>query len=268
MLSDVLLESLTQRLAEAERSQAPISPLSESYPELSTEDAYRIQNRLVATRGDNPVGYKLGFTSQAMREQMNIASPNYGQLTESMWVDPNAGRVDLSELIHPRVEPEVALLVERDLKGPGLAPVAVYPAVRWAFPALEVVDSRFREYRFRAADNTADNSSAARFVLGRPVPLSGVPDLRLAGVLLWRDGRVIDRGLGADALGDPVRAVVWLADRLGEAGRRLEAGSIVLTGGLTQAYPIGEGGSFVAEFGGLGTVKVHFERSKVATNLE
>jgi len=266
MLPDTVSNGSVKRLLEAERTCTPTTPLSDSHPELSEEDAYHIQDGLIFAKGEGRVGYKLGFTSRVMREQMGIPSPNYGRLTESMRVDSDSGPIELSELIHPRVEPEVALLVEKDLAGPGLTPMAVYPAIRWAFAALEIVDSRFQNYRFRAEDNTADNSSAARFVLGPPVALSAAPDLRLTGVLLWHAGRVVDHGLGADALGGPVNALVWLANRLGRVDHTLEAGSLVLTGGLTKAHPVGGGGTFLAEFGGLGTVKAHFERSEDGTD--
>ena len=114
-------------MLEAERTRTPILPLSDSHPDLTEQDSYQIQDALVATKEKSQVDYKLGFTSDAMREQMGIPDPNYGQLTWSMWVD--AGPIKLSELIHPRVEPEVALLVERDLSGPGLTPAQVYPAI-------------------------------------------------------------------------------------------------------------------------------------------
>jgi 2-keto-4-pentenoate hydratase len=253
-LTGTLVEELSRSLLEAERARVPIPPLSDSHPSLTERDSYRIQDALVAAKGESLVGYKLGFTSEAMREQMSIPGPNYGQLTRAMWVDADAGPVELSELIHPRVEPEVALLVEKDLSGPGLTRTSVYPAVRWASGALEVVDSRYQDYRFLVADN----SSAVRFVLGSPISLTAVPELRLVGAVLWHDGEVVDTGVGANAMGDPINTVVWLANRLGETGKILEEGSIVLTGGLTQARPVGEGGTFVAEFGGLGTVKVHF----------
>lgn len=258
----VSVTDTARRLLAAERTRVAVSPLTDTHPDLTEEDAYRIQDALVSLKGERCVGYKLGFTSAAMRQQMGIEAPNYGRLTGSMRVDADAGTVRLSELIHPRVEPEIALLVERDLSGPGLTPAEVYPAVRWAFGALEIVDSRYLDYRFRMVDNTADNSSAARFVLGCPVALQAVPDLRLAGVLLWRDGRILDRGMGANALGDPMRPIVWLANRLGERGESLKAGSIVLTGGLTRAHPASETGTFVAEFGGLGTAKIHFTRER------
>lgn len=258
MITDTFLESSARRLLDARHTRTPIAPLSDSHPELSEDEAYRIQDMLLDAGGDPQVGYKLGFTSQAMRQQMGVSDPNYGRLTESMRVDSDDGPVALSEVIHPRVEAEVALLVERDLSGPGLAPETVYPAVRWAFGAIEIVDSRYQAYRFLGVDNIADNSSAARFVLSPPTLLSAASNLRLAGVLLWREGRVVDRGLGADALGDPIRAVAWLANRLGESGQTLGAGSVVLTGGLTRAYSVVEQGTFLAEFADLGTVKVHF----------
>lgn len=258
MLTGGSAESLSERLLEAERARTPIPPLTDELPGLTARDAYGIQRALVKARGEETVGYKLGFTSAAMREQMEIAGPNYGRLTRAMQVNPDAGPIRLSELIHPRVEPELAVLVEEDLAGPDLIPAQIYPSVRWAFGALEVVDSRYQNYRFRAEDNTADNSSAARFVLGPPTSLAAAPDLRLAGALLWRGGRLVASGAGAAALGDPMLAVAWLADRLGEEGGVLEAGSIVLTGGLTKADSVGGGGTFVAEFCGMGTVKVHF----------
>ena len=259
MLTGPLAESLSERLLEAERTRTPIPPLTEGHPGLTVRDAYCLQRTLVNARGEETVGYKLGFTSAAMREQMGIAGPNYGRLTQPMQVGPDAGPIQLSGLIHPRVEPEVAVLVEEDLAGPDLSQAQIYQAVRWVFGAMEVVDSRYRDYRFRAEDNTADNSSAARFVLGTPISLATAPDLRLVGALLWKEGRVVGSGVGADALGDPIRAVAWLANRLGEEGGVLEGGSIVLTGGLTKAHPVGGGGTFVAEFGGMGAVKVHFE---------
>lgn len=258
MLVATLVEKLAKSLLEAERIRTPMSPLTDFHPDLTEEDSYHIQDALVAARGEARVGYKLGFTSEAMRQQMGIPEPNYGQLTQSMQVNADDQTIALTELIHPRVEPEVALLVEKDLSGPGLKPTDVYPAVRWAFGAIEVVDSRFHDYRFQAQDNIADNSSAARFVLGDPVFLTAVHKPRLAGAILWRNGQLVDSGVGANAMGDPFLALAWLANRLGTQGETLEEGSIVLTGGLTRAHPVSEGGTFTAEFGGLGSSKVHF----------
>lgn len=248
------VHELASRLHEAWRQARPIAPLTDTAPDLTEADAYAIQDALVCLRGGRPAGYKLGFTSAAMRVQMGVDSPNYGVLLDQTYL-PEA--VLGPGLIHPRVEPEIALLLERDLTGPGVTAVNVIGATGAVFAALEVVDSRFRDYRFHARDNIADNSSAAHYVLGAPQPLSAVGDTRLIGVLLSGNGRLLDQGLGVNALGSPLAAVAWLANRLAEHGRNLPAGSVVLTGGLTRAYPIQPGDTLVAEFGGpLGTVRL------------
>jgi 2-keto-4-pentenoate hydratase len=254
VLTAELHHTLARRLVAAERSRTPIAPLTDEHPDLTLEDAYGIQVLLLEARKGERTGYKLGFTSAPMREQMGIAGPNHGRLTADMRVDRQP--IALSALIHPRVEPEVAVLVERDLTGPGVSAPHARSAVRWAMPALEVVDSRFRDYRFRLPDNTADNSSAARFVLGEPRSLEDLADLRSVEVALFRDDERLDSGFGSNAMGDPLEAVAWLANALCERGTTLEAGSVVLTGGLTRAHPAG--GTFVADFGRLGRVRTRF----------
>jgi 2-keto-4-pentenoate hydratase len=249
------LHELSERLLEAERGRSPIAPLTDEWPDLSMEEAYEVQRLGIEARAEEPVGYKLGFTSEAMRNQMGIPSPNHGVLTERMI----SGReVDLSSLIHPRVEPEVAVRTKEDLSGPDASAEEVRRAVEWVYPAIEVVDSRFAKYRFLLPDNTADNSSAARFVLGEPVSPDDFPDLRSVAVSLRKDGEEIDSGLGSNAMGDPFAAVAWLVNALHERGNVLAAGSVVLTGGLTKAHPVGEGGIFAAEFDGFGRVEARF----------
>lgn len=248
------VHQLASHLHEAWRHARPIAPLTDTAPDLTGADAYAIQAALVGLRGGSPAGYKLGFTSQAMRAQMGVDQPNYGVLLGQTYLpEPVLG----PGLIHPRVEPEIALLLERDLTGPGVNEVGVIGAVGAVFAALEVVDSRYRDYRFQANDNIADNSSAAHYLLGAPHSLRAIGDARLIGVLLSGNGRTLDQGLGVNALGSPLAAVAWLANRLAENGHGLPAGALVLTGGLTRAYPIEPGDTLVAEFGGaLGTVRV------------
>lgn len=201
-----MLEEMAQKLVEAERTCIPIPHLTSDNP--SESDAYRIQDLVIGLKGGRVRGFKIGFASRVMREQMGIFEPNYGQLTEEMEVESEQESLSLRKLIHPRVEAELAVLVERDLCGPGIRKTDVISAVRWVFAALEVVDSRFIDYRFCSPDNIADNSSAARYVLGAGVPLEKIGDGRLLGVLLWNDGRVVDNGIGADAMGDPLNAHV------------------------------------------------------------
>lgn len=198
-------------------------------PPLDLAGAYAVQAALTAlrtARGAQRIGFKLGYTSQAMRAQMHIDEPNHGPLLSGMRITD--GRVP-DTLIHPRVEPEVALVLGADLR-----PVE-------ARAALEVVDSIWRDYRFTLELNTADGSSAAGVVLGPPLPLDALDTLP---VRLTRNGVVVGEGTGAAAMGHPLRALEWLRERVA-----LGPGDVVITGGLTAAVPIGAGDVVVAEFG-------------------
>lgn len=253
-----LIDTCAQALLQAETSASPIARLSDTHASLDEATAYAIQACKVALRGSRQVGFKLGYTSAAMRAQMNIDHPNFGVLTEDLRVDEAEGCIDASRLIHPRVEPEIALLTGRDIGGPGHSRNSIFQAVDAVLPALEIVDTRYHDYQFTAADNISDNSCSARFVTGTPRALTSTPDLRLLGVLLWSQGRTLDQGIGANALGDPLLALAWLAGFLAERGEIIPAGSLILTGGLTRAHPAQAGQSLVAEFAALGTVRVHF----------
>jgi 2-keto-4-pentenoate hydratase len=253
-----LIEACAQALMTAETTGQPIARLTDTHTTLDEAAAYAIQARKVALRSSRRVGYKLGYTSAAMRAQMNIDHPNYGVLTDDLRVDAE-GCVAADRLIHPRVEPEIALLTGRDIVGPGHSRNSIFQAVEVVLPALEIVDTRYHDYTFTAADNISDNSCSARFVTGMPRALSTVPDLRLLGVLLWSQGRTLDQGIGANALGDPLLALAWLAGFLAERGEIIPAGSLILTGGLTRAHPAQAGQTLLAEFATLGIVRVHFE---------
>ena len=253
-----LIEECSARLWAAERNRQRIQCLSLDHPTLSETDAYAIAACTTHRRGRPPLGYKLGFTSAAMRAQMGIDHPNYGVLTEDMLITEASGCVDTQNLVHPLIEPEVALIVGRDLHGPGCTRGSVLGAIDAAMGSLEIVDTRYESYQFTAVDNIADNSSSARIVLGPPKSLQKLDDLRLCGVLLWTAGRVIDQGIGGNALGDPLLALAWLANFLATRGSFLPAGSIVMTGGLTRAYRADGNQSFMAEFAQLGTVVAAF----------
>ncbi|GEO00832.1 2-keto-4-pentenoate hydratase [Novosphingobium sediminis] len=251
-----LLRKAADTLARAEASRAPIAPLSRSIADLTTGEAYAIADLRAARRRSPLVGYKLGYTSAAMREQMGIDHPNYGRLFAASVT--RRGWLRSGQLIHPRVEPEIALLLGRDLKGPEVSRAEAWGAVQAVMPSLEIVDTRYVSYEFTAPDNIADNSSAARVVLGTPVPADAAPDLCAVSVELSCDGVVVGTGLGRDAMGDPIRALAWLANALAAIGAGLRAGDIVMTGGLTRAHPAAPGARFSASFGGLGEVAAQF----------
>ena len=219
--------------------------------------AYSIQFATAVRIGEPIVGFKLGYTSAAMRAQMNVDTPNYGALFASTRVDAD-GLIDSAELIHPLVEPEIALVLSRDVTEDITSPEKALAVVDAVIPALEIVDTRYERYEFLSVDNIADNSSAARFVLGTPRSPSTIGDLRLVSGALWSNGRTIARGSGADVMGDPFHALVWFISRRIRDGRSLPAGSIVLTGGLTAAQSAKSGSAFVADFGALGVAKCYF----------
>ncbi|GAB4359541.1 MAG: fumarylacetoacetate hydrolase family protein [Immundisolibacter sp.] len=256
------ITELAARLLHAADERRAGAPLSETRPDLDEADAYAIQAALLERRGGVRVGYKLGFTSAAMREQMGVEHPNSGVLLADMRLD--TPRLPAEALIQPRLEPEIAILLARDLHGATVTPEQVAAATAAVLPALEVVDSRYRDYRFKAVDNIADNSSAARYRTGAPRALSAVGDLRLVGVLLEIDGITVDQGLGAAALGSPLAAVAWLVRHLAARGEELKAGELVLTGGLTRAHALRPGQTAVAHFGGgLGALSLHHPAASI-----
>jgi 2-keto-4-pentenoate hydratase len=247
-----LVASAAQQLHEARLTRRPIAPLTDEHADLDVATAYAIQEagvRLRVATGEHVVGGKLGFTSLAMRRAMGVDEPNRAWLTDAMVV--HDGRIRLGDLLHPKVEPEIALVLDRDLDG-AAGPAEVLAAVRTVHACLEVVDSRYRDFRFRAVDNIADGSSAGRLVLGPGVPL---PDRPLAGLRceLRVDGRTSAHALGAAALGDPAAAAAWMAQHVAEHPRGLKAGDIVLTGGLTAPVTLVPGRRIEANVEELGT---------------
>lgn len=234
----------------ARRTRAPIS---DDAP-LALDDAYRIQALVTAARearGERVVGWKLGYTSLAMRVQMGVDAPNFGPLTDAMLV-ADGGRAS-SVLMQPRVEPEIALRFRHDLVEPRSVD-DVLAAVDHAFACLEVVDSVFTGYRFRLEDNTADGSSAAQVVIGPPLPSTAALDA--VDVEFRRNGEVLATASGAAASGHPALGVVWLVGQLAARGRYIRAGEFVITGGLTSAAPLEPGDVIEALFDAATRVSV------------
>jgi 2-keto-4-pentenoate hydratase len=211
---------------------------------MDEHDAYAIAGAGVTLAAQPVIGYKLGYTTEAMRRQMNVDRPNFGRVYDGTRI-PNNGELDIAQLIHPLVEPEIALLIGDDLE------------VEAVMPALEIVDTRYDAYTFAAVDNIADNSSAARFVLGSPRSLRALADLRAIPAALYVDDGLAGSGSGRDALGDPLRALAWLINRLARDDVSLTPNAVVLTGGLTQAQSTYGATSIKATFGPLGTVQLN-----------
>ena len=254
MLTPKTIHTLAQRLLAAEKARQPIPFLSNQY-NLDMEDAYRIQEVRVRLKEEPVIGYKLGFTSNVMRQQMRIASPNYGMLTYSMMLDEPL--VPADRLIHPRIEPEIAVLLKESLPAPVPTLAHVYRAIDVVMPALEIVDTRYITYQFTLQDNTADNSSAAYFIAGWPHPPAHI-DLRFESMIFYKNSDHIAHGVGAEVMGNPLKAIQWLASTLHRHGKQLQAGDLILTGGLTQAFVMEPGDTFTAAFAHLGTIRVTY----------
>jgi 2-keto-4-pentenoate hydratase len=241
-------------LATARRDRLGCAPISSSI-DLTIDDAYAIQRAgaaLRAMRGEKVVGWKLGYTSLAMRSQMGIDQPNFGPLTDAMLVASNG--TASAALIQPRVEPEIGLRFARAV--PADANVdQVLGAVDQVFACLEVVDSVYPDYRFSLEDNTADGSSAAQVVLGPVLP--SIDRLEEVTVVLLHNGVESGSATGRAASGHPAAGVVWLAGQLALQGGRIEAGHIVITGGLTRAVPLAIGDRVEAVFDDHTRVAIH-----------
>src|SRR5581483_3724963 len=250
-----------EALYAARRDRAPIAPISGEDPSLTPADAYAIQQdfaRLILREGGSVVGYKLGLTSTAMQELLGVDQPDYGPVLSSMVFDDGAA-LSIDELIQPRAEAEIALVLERPLRGPGATTEGAAAAIGGARAAIEIVDSRIRDWKITLVDTIADLASSAAIVLGpEVVPVDGWEPAAIE-MQVARNGRVQATGVGAAALGDPVYAVAWLANTLAPFGVTLEPGHFVMTGALHAAFPIEAGDEVRASFDRLGEVRVRFE---------
>lgn len=247
-----------ERLLEAARTRVAIPPLTSDRPDLSVADAYAIQTELVAARlagGDSIVGYKLGLTSRPMQELFGVDEPDYGPVLASGVVE-DGGAVEMTRLIQPKVEAEIALVLDRPLQGPGVTALQAARAVAGAVATIEIVDSRIEDWKIKLPDTIADlASSAAAVVSSRVVPLDAF-DVRLVGMMISKNGGLMATGAGAAALGHPVQAVAWLANTLAAYGTTLEAGRFVMTGSLHGAFEVAPGDVVEASFDRLGSVTV------------
>jgi 2-oxo-3-hexenedioate decarboxylase len=245
-------------LAAAERERRDRAPFSDEVTDLDLDTAYEaqwagIQSKLDA--GERLVGAKLGLTSKAKQRAMNVDAPLYGFVTSGM-IAPYGEPIDLSTLIHPRVEPEIAFLLGRDIEGPATV-TSVLAATEAVFAAVDVLDSRYENFRFTLPDVVADNASAGRFLLGpRAVPPSRLTDLGLLGCVLRVDGAVHSTAAGAAVMGHPASSVAWLANQLAVRKQHLQAGWLVFSGGLTEPVPLDAGVTVTVEIDGLGSIEV------------
>lgn len=245
------------QLTSAVADRKSTTPLTNEWSDLNVETSYDIQAQVVKARLDQGsviVGAKLGLTSVAKQQQMNVTEPAYGWLTSDMRIDPGQA-VDTSRFIQPRVEPEIAFVLKNDLEGAHIGAADVIAATEFVAPAVEVIDSRYAGYKFTLPDVVADNSSSAGFVLGGGgIDPKGV-DLRLIGCAFYVNGELVATAAGAALLGHPASCVSWLVRKLAARGEGLRAGQVILAGAMTEAKAVTPGSSVVAAFDRLGTIE-------------
>ena len=250
------VESAAAELLRCEAARIDRPPFSDEWPELDLDTGYRIQDlnlRKRLERGERLIGVKLGLTSRAKQERMGVHFPFVAWLTDAM-ILPAGHPVPQSRLIHPRVEPEIVFVMARTLQGPGVNCVQAMSAVESVWAGAEVIDSRYRDFRFTAGDVAADNASSGAFVTG-PVGIEPARlDLSLEAVLVEVDGVVVDSATGAAVQGHPGEALALAANDLARRGHAIDPGWIVLTGGMTDAVCAPPGASVAMHFTNLGSV--------------
>ncbi len=260
MADEGLIRQLADELWAAERDRKAITALTDRFDDLVVDDAYKIQTYNVERRvaeGAHPIGRKVGLTSQPMQELLGVDEPDFGVLLDDMFVE-DGDEVPLERLLQPRVEAEMAFILERDLVGPGVTTSTAMAAIGGVFPSIEIVDSRVADWRIKLVDTVSDNASCGMLVVGGRMTKVTALDLRLVGMALSRNGEVIDTGAGAAALGNPARCVAWLANKLAAFGISLKAGEMILPGAVHRMVPVQRGDTFRADFAHLGAVTARF----------
>lgn len=260
-------QAAAEMLLKAEKSGQQCGLLSLAYPGMTLEDAYAVQQALIQVKlasGRRKVGWKIGLTSRAMQQALNITTPDSGLLLDDM-VCAHGATVPKGRFIQPRIEAEIAFVMKSPLAGADCTRADVIAATDYVTPSLEILDTRILradpdtgEARI-ITDTISDNAANAGVVLGQERHAIDAHDLRWVGAIVQRDGVVEETGLGAGVLNDPVTSVLWLARRMAKYGQVIEAGDIVLSGSFIRPIECPSGSEIQADFGAFGSVAISFE---------
>jgi 2-keto-4-pentenoate hydratase len=257
-MSENLLNQAADALHIAQTTNQACSPVRELLPQITVEQAYRIQAINIARRvsaGARIVGRKIGLTAKAVQKQLGVDQPDFGCLLDDM-VLGNGEEIPLERLLQPKAEAEVAFVLGRDLLIDRPSHVDVLMAVEFCMAAIEIVDSRIRNWDIKLVDTVADNGSSAFIALsGTPLPLAGL-DLRAVGMSMKVNGEERSTGQGAACLGHPLNAAVWLARMMNRLGTPLKAGDVIMTGALGPMVALQSGDLVEAVLQGMGSVQV------------
>ena len=259
-IDNATIAALAEHLESAERQTREVVKITDAHPALTLEDGYRIQAEIRArkeARGNKVAGFKAGLTSRAKMKQMGVEVPCFGLLFDYMSV-ANGGDVKTSELIHPKVEAEIAFVLKAPLRGPGCHVGAVLAATDFVVPAVEIIDSRYENFRFDLVSVVADNTSASRYVVGGMARGVEGLDLRTLGLVMEKNGEIVAMAAGAAVLGHPAEAIAQLANHLAARGEEIPSGAYIMSGGATEAIPVKAGDAIQVRFQDLGTVSMRF----------
>ena len=256
------LHALADELYDALRQRTTLAPLTAREPSITVDDAYRISSRLLERRvadGERVIGKKIGVTSKAVQQMLNVHQPDFGFLTDRMQVADGA-TVSLARagLIQPRAEGEIAFVLKKDLSGPGVTREDVLAATDHVLPCFEIVDSRIADWKIRIQDTVADNASCGVFVLGEQRVDPRALDLAAVRLEMFRNGKPAGSGLGSAVQGHPAEAVAWLANTLGGFGIPFLKGELILSGSLAPLVPAVAGDHFQLTLEGIGCASVRF----------
>jgi 2-oxo-hept-3-ene-1,7-dioate hydratase len=265
-LDDSAVADAVRQLQAAGRDHQPIRQLSLQYPDMTIEDAYRVQRALTAAKlaeGRTVMARKIGLTSRAMQQAVSITEPDYGVIFDDMFF-ADGGIVPFDRFIRPRVEVELAFILDRPLKGPGVTTLDVLDATRWVTPALEILDARVQMsdpetgHLRTIVDTISDNAADAGIVVGGRAVRPDAIDLRRVGAALYINESIEETGLAAGVLGHPANGVAWLANKLAPYDEALPAGQVILAGSFTRPVFISQGDTVHADYGELGAVTCRF----------
>ena len=259
-LDQATIAQLAEHLENCELQAKDTPKITDAHPDMDWDDAYAIQDeirRRKLARGARIVGLKAGLTSHAKMKQMGVDTPIFGFLSDAFTV-PEGGAIKIDELIHPKVEPEICFVTKTALRGPGCHIAAVLAATDFIMAGIEIIDSRYRDFKFDLKSVVADNCSSSRFVVGGRIAAPEDVDLRTLGVVIEKNGETIGLGAGAAVLGHPAAAVAMLANHLGARGEEIPAGSLILSGGITEAVAVARGDHVTLRAQNLGSVSCKF----------
>ena len=260
------IQQLGDELYEALVAGKTLAPLTSRHADITIEDAYHIQQRMLSRRldkGEKVIGKKIGVTSKAVMNMLGVHQPDFGYLLDGM-VYNEGESIPMDTLIQPKAEGEIAFLLKKDLQGPGVTAADVLAATEGVMACFEIVDSRIQDWKIKIQDTVADNASCGVYVLGKTKGDPRQLDITLAGMVLEKNGELFSTGVGAAVQGSPANAVAWLANTLGALGIPFKAGEVILSGSQSALVPVVDGDELVCTVGGLGSCRVKFSGRSAA----